>query len=330
MVRQKKASAIATALQKPVFVQPTTPVPVAFIPGYSFSFGSQYILPVGTKCNETDTGAIQYKFHESLSTKSSDSKSSISKSAEKHTTPSTALPSDECGERSSSYVPQRFIPCFDLTTDVLGGVGDENSYHLRQKLHQDERRFHENETMSNSGDRDADVSEDGIGRHETEEKLANSGDTAEVEEEEKGEEEEEIVIADVGEIGDAMTAAVNDKEDVESATSSSCGTKHQKSQLEKLLMQPVKKPVYQEFQQPFIVTFSAIGNQPQPSSQNSHLPKTMQFYQPPAQQHLARSTPPPGFVPPYGMGMRPHEEETRQIMNLDSQQTHNSSPSSSW
>lgn len=322
MVRQKKASAIATALQKPIYVPPTTSVPVTFIPGYPFSFGSQSVLPNGTGLCD-----VQSKFHEILPIKSSDSKSSISKNAEKQGTPSNALPSDEHGQTSSScYVSQRFIPCFDLITDGLESIGDLSKW--SQDLNQEERRFHLDETMSNSGD--TDILEGGIGIHETEEKLVDSGDTAEVEEEGKEEEEEEeIVIADVGEIGDALTAAVNDKDDVESATSIYDGTKP-KSQLEKLLMQPVKKPVYQEYQQPFIVAFSAIGNQPQSSSQNSQLPKTMQFYQPPAQQHLARSTPPPGFVPPYGMGMRPHEEETRQIMNLDSQQTHNSSPTSSW
>lgn len=235
---------------------------------------------------------------------------------------STAFISAHCGETASiSQIENGSNHCFGFHAGDLEGTVDGSSDHVHI---QDERQIDQNETVSDCRTRE--IPESHIRRHDTDAKLlTDNGDTGTAEEE--SEDEEIVVVDDEREVGAAPTTAVSDKDDFESATSS-CDTEQQKSSLQKLLLQPVKKPAYPEYSQPFVVAYSAIGT-PQ-SSSGPPLPKTMQFYQPPAQQHLARNTPPPGFAQPYGMGMRPHEEETRQIMNLDSQQTHNSSPTSSW
>ncbi|CAB3409262.1 unnamed protein product [Caenorhabditis bovis] len=79
---------------------------------------------------------------------------------------------------------------------------------------------------------------------------------------------------------------------------------------------------------------SGDGDETQTLGSGAQKSTSSMFYQPQPQQaaaHHARNTPPPGYPQVVVVGfMRPHEEETRQIMNLDNQQAHNSSPTSSW
>lgn len=321
MVRQKKTSALANALQRPVQMTSIASTHVAYVPGYPYGHANSYFVQEETKPNIANNNNEQHIFHGEISMSNSDDHERFLTSAGRTVTSPTSRVPSECGQStSSSYAQNSQKHCFDLPAAVLA-ESEVNNISVEQNEIQDRNRNHD-ETVSIDGD--AGMFEDGIRRHETEEKLAENGDTDIGEEDD----ESEIVVVDEGEDGVAPTPAANDNADVGSATVS--GDTKQHSPLERLLMQPVKRPAYQEYQQPFVVAFSAIGNQPQPSGQHQHFTKQMQFYQPPTQQHLARSTPPPGYPQPYGMGMRPHEEETRQIMNLDSQQTHNSSPTSTW
>lgn len=327
MVRQKKTSALATALQRPKQTHPVPTVPAAYIPSCSFGFGTQYSPQAEQKTNKISNDGQLQKLVDGLSTKESDCEPSVSANAEREGKSDVVLPYNKFGDAShatySSCIPNRPNTCFGLETVALDEHVEKNANGINHIQMKNERENHETDEASNKGDTDS--MESDIRRYETEEKLV---DNREVEEEGV---DKEIVAVDEGDIGIAPTPTVSDKADVESATSHRSTGNH-KSQLQKLLMQPVKRSIHQEYQPPFVVAFSAIGNQPLSSGQLPQLPKTMQFYQPPTQQHHARSTPPPGFAQfqPYGMGMRPHEEETRQIMNLDSQQTHNSSPTQSW
>ncbi|CAL2040663.1 unnamed protein product [Caenorhabditis brenneri] len=306
MVRQKKTSAIANALQRPA--QTTSTMPTSFSSPSGFPYGDAFFSSDDLKHNfATHRDAHHFSGFDLQKTES------VS-----HADACAGQKATECAQSTSSTSAQgQQKTDYDITVNLLDSLDDADSCDLDENEDQKNRHEKNVSKMTPPGG-DADILEDGIIRHETNEKLVENGDTNEVGEKEK-DQEEEIIVVDRGE-DDAATT--NDRDDIGSSTSSG-DTKKRQSFLEKLLMQPPKKPTYQEYQPPYVVTFTAIGNQPQ-------LSKTMQFYQPPAQQHLARSTPPPGYPQPYGMGMRPHEEETRQIMNLDSQQTHNSSPTSTW
>lgn len=321
MVRQKKTSALTAALQRQT-ASNLSSVAVSYVSGYPFEYGHQYASQIDNGFSITE--------HESRMNKcsgiTSEDKSNLLMSPERKANCSSAtFSSAQCGDTSSILnVGNRSSQCFRFQDEDSEGNDDNRQLGVNHAHDENERKSDQTEAMPNCSDRD--ISESSVRRHDTNEKLlTENGDTGTAEEE--SEDEEVLVVDDEREVGAAPTTAVSDKDDFESATSS-CDTDQQKSSLKKLLLQPVKKPAYTEYSQPFVVAYSAIGTPP-PSS-GSPLTKTMQFYQPPAQQHLARNTPPPGFAQPYGMGMRPHEEETRQIMNLDSQQTHNSSPTSSW
>lgn len=319
MVRQKKTSALASALQKPAQAPTITPTPVLYTLGFSNGDVDSYFSQE-LKHNFVKNEATQQYFNVDAAMVDSDLHDNAS---DKKKALATSVP-PECGQSTSSaYTRRQQNRRFDLSGDA-GEI--EDSYSDDNEI-EDQRRNHRYETLPTDGETETFI--DGIRRHETKQKLVENGDIGDVGEEEKNQ-DEEIVVVDRGEDnGAAPIAPTNDKDDLGSSSTSPADTKRGKSHLERLLMQPPKKLTYQEYQQPYVVSFTAIGNQPVSSGQSPQLSKTMQFYQP-AQQHLARSTPPPGYPQPYGMSMRPHEEETRQIMNLDSQQTHNSSPTSAW
>lgn len=330
MVRQKKTSALASALQSSN--TSIAPVPIAYFPGYPYGHISPYFSHeevVTANSNYSNVVKSEQKLQTTMNSSNDEDQkqfgllktdSKFQQSENLKDPSSTAFDSSQCGQRSSSYTLEREKRDFGFSVDSLNGLEQDNQNDSDEL--ENEERCPNGETAIISGD--ADTFEGCVKNHEIKEKLVTTGDTTQVGEEDKDEDVEVDVVGD----GEDDVTIVNDKGDNEPETLSG-DSKQFQSQLKTLLMQPVKKPVYQEYQQPFVVAFSAIGNQPPSSGQQPQSAKTMQFYQPPA-QHLARNTPPPGFPQPYGMGMRPHEEETRQIMNLDSQQTHNSSPTSSW
>lgn len=323
MVRQKKASALTAALQR----QPASnvfPIQSPYSSGYPFEYRHQSFSQSDNGLNNQDQHP---QFQECSKIISDDKKIGPTGMESGVSWTSTAFASAPCSEVAPiSHLGKRFNQCFQFQAGGLEEIVDEDSLEINQVLIQDERQNHQDKAEPNC--KYEEIPERSIRGHENKEKLlTDNKDIGTAEEESEDEDDAIVVVDDEKEVDAAPTTAVSDKDDLESATSS-CDTKHQKSSLKKLLLQPVKKPAYPEYSQPFVIAYSAIGTST-PSS-GPPPPKTMQFYQPPAQQHLARNTPPPGFIQPYGMGMRPHEEETRQIMNLDSQQTHNSSPTSSW
>ncbi|UMM29037.1 hypothetical protein L5515_011596 [Caenorhabditis briggsae] len=319
MVRQKKTSALATvlgySLRPPVPTQHIAQSHIDYVPRYPFGYENQYSQQVDVNYNELINEEQDVKISCTISKNPHENKSTRFENVEEK----------DCCRENVSCIPSRPIPSFGLSTEETSNDFSTGASHGKSK------EARQNHRIARVADYvDGGLLDGGISRHQTDEALGtDNGDTGAIEVESEDENDEIVVVDDEGDIGAAPTTAVSDKDDAEEAATSSGGTKHQKSPLEKLLLQPVKKRLYSEYP-PFAVAFSAIGNPPLPSGQHPPSPKRMQFYQPPAQQHLARNTPPPGFAQPYGMGMRPHEEETRQIMNLDSQQTHNSSPTSSW
>ncbi|CAP24262.2 Protein CBG03357 [Caenorhabditis briggsae] len=470
MVRQKKTSALATVLG--YSLRPPVPVSeiwlfleslwtqhiaqshIDYVPRYPFGYENQYSQQVDVNYNELINEEQDVKISCTISKNPHENKSTRFENVEeKAASPSSSFPFTDCCRENVSCIPSRPIPSFGLSTEETSNDFSTGASHGKSK------EARQNHHIARVADYvDGGLLDGGISRHQTDEALGtDNGDTGAIEVESEDENDEIVVVDDEGDIGAAPTTAVSDKDDAEEAATSSGDTKHQKSPLEKLLLQPVKKRLYSAaitvghphqtgahlninnitsctncslipFSQtlvlcihmrqtktsidttidlsrsydqcdgnkaqaelflysqplnsftlhfllfrssigpfpsfassvhasfpserllpiimrvvkltpgrqlmlkypPFAVAFSAIGNPPLPSGQHPPSPKRMQFYQPPAQQHLARNTPPPGFAQPYGMGMRPHEEETRQIMNLDSQQTHNSSPTSSW
>ncbi|CAI2350697.1 unnamed protein product [Caenorhabditis sp. 36 PRJEB53466] len=338
MVRKPKTaqSALANALQRPSTTQmfAAAPVTFAYIPSYPFGYAQPYQRADGmsTENNGDEQhppGILMKSENNQLHQSSSYEKKATSSSTAVFSSSSggcsTSQTSTTATTTTSAFIRNHQNRCFELPENVLDGAVDENSADEHNDS-QDGRQSPNEEAVANSEDGDViDVSMEG---HENGEKLAVVEETEnkEVGKEHAAETHEGENVTETRRDEEAAEGEVADRGAADSTTSSAV-TKYPKSELEALLMQPVKKHIFQEYQPSFVLAYSTLGTQPQSAQQSS---KTMQFYQPPAQQHLARSTPPPGFASPYGMSMRPHEEETRQIMNLDNQQAHNSSPTSSW
>uniref|UniRef100_A0A8R1HNH5 Uncharacterized protein n=1 Tax=Caenorhabditis japonica TaxID=281687 RepID=A0A8R1HNH5_CAEJA len=316
MVRGKKPSALASALQRPAQMPTATPVTYAYVPSYSIGFTPAQTVPrIDPNNNEIIIEGESVEFSQQQQQQHQQQElgsTSFNKKAEAATT--TPFTSSGCSQptTNSTYIRNRY---FELPANVLDGANNDESADEQQEegQNQHERQSPTDERAQNGGD----AEHVAVGREES---VGLEGEEHEKLIDEKHKDHAQHGGEEMRE-REATAAAAASGGDADS-------DKVPKSELEALLMQPVKKVAIPEFQ-PSIVVFSAVGAQPSAQQQSSS--KTMQFYQAPPQQHLARNTPPPGFAQPYGMGgIRPHEEETRQIMNLDNQQTHSSSPTSSW